>query len=389
MESGSQAVKYSSFSTETGATEFYISIVPQHSKSFEDALIEICNLYEAFLQKHKLSLSTQQFMRLYFSDITNEFNLFNNSTLKKFTDRGAVSFIQQSPVGTGISLLAYHVTNLLIVTDNNFPDNHLLNYNKTVLTKGRYYSLLWAVNQTENSCKSSEEQTDQILRSLAETLKAGNMNLRDNMVRTWIYVRDVDNNYQGMVKERKRYFENIGLTDKTRYIASTGIEGKTVVPQSLVSFDTLSIGNIRESQLVRMEAPENMSSTIVYGVTFERGMRLRFGDRSHLYISGTASIDKEGKILFENDIRKQTHRTIDNIEALLSNQGASISDMKYLLIYFRNYKHCTLIQDILESRLPKDIPILMLEGAVCRPGWLIEMEGTGIIRDESEFPPFF
>jgi hypothetical protein len=117
------------------------------------------------------------------------------------------------------------------------------------------------------------------------------MTLRNNTVRTWIYVRDVDNHYAGMVKARRELFDKIGLTSQTRYIASTGIEGKSADPHSLLTMDALSIGNIKEEQIVRMEALKNLSSTSVYGVTFERGTRLLFGDRSHIHISGTASID--------------------------------------------------------------------------------------------------
>ena len=69
------------------------------------------------------------------------------------------------------------------------------------------------------------------------------MNLRNNTVRTWIYVRDIDNNYKGMVVARREFFTRIGLTNQTRYIASTGIEGKSIKMQSLVSLDSLSIGN--------------------------------------------------------------------------------------------------------------------------------------------------
>jgi len=149
-------------------------------------------------------------------------------------------------------------------------------------------------------------------------------------------VRDIDNNYAGMVEARKKFFDDLGLTKETRYVASTGIEGKAANAGALVSMDSLSFGNIVEDQLAPMNAFENLSPTIVYGVTFERGLRVTFGDRSHLYISGTASIDKNGEILHSGNVVKQTERTIENVAALLSGQGAMLYDLAYLLCYVRN-----------------------------------------------------
>ena len=43
---------------------------------------------------------------------------------------------------------------------------------------------------------------------------------------------------------------------------------------------------------------------------------------------------------------------------------------------------------LLEEEIPSDIPLLMLKGSVCRPEWLVELEGIAIIPDSNEFPDF-
>jgi enamine deaminase RidA (YjgF/YER057c/UK114 family) len=108
-----------------------------------------------------------------------------------------------------------------------------------------------------------------------------------------------------------------------------------------------------------------------------------------LHISGTASIDKHGEIMYLNDVKKQTHRTIENIRALLAPHGASLNDMAYFIIYIRNIKDRHKVMEVLEKEIPEDIPVLLLEGAVCRTAWLVELEGIAIIPDSSEFPPYF
>ena len=48
-----------------------------------------------------------------------------------------------------------------------------------------------------------------------------------------------------------------------------------------------------------------------YGSAFSRGMRIDLNGLSILLISGTASIDNEGKTVHVGDLRAQTRRTFD------------------------------------------------------------------------------
>ncbi|HLV31763.1 MAG TPA: Rid family hydrolase [Chitinispirillaceae bacterium] len=383
-----KGMKLTTFSTPSGVQECYFTLVSSEGLSFEDAISELTDLYAATLLENGLDESTLQFTRFYFSDITNDFNFLINSDLFQKVSPGAVSFIQQGPLGGGpLGMLVYHIKSEIGSFRQNLFTNQKDYNSQKVCTAGKNYSILWCTNFTDNSSSDSASQTRNIFSDYTKCLQWHKMDLRHNTIRTWIYVRDIDNNYAGMVKERRELFDKIGLTPQTRYIASTGIEGKSFDPHRLVSMDALNIGNIKEGQIIKMEALDNLSCTSVYGVTFDRGTRIRFGDRSHFYISGTASIDKNGNILYESDVRKQLDRTIDNVEALLEPHGAKLSDMMYLILYLRNPKHYPLLTDILNKRIPDNVSLITVEGPVCRPGWLVEMEGVGIISDETEYPP--
>lgn len=383
-----KGMKLTAFSTPSGVQECYFTLVSSEGLSFKEAICELTEMYSATVFENGLDESTIQFTRFYFSDITNDFNFLINSELFNKVQSGAVSFIQQSPLGGGqLGMLVYHIKSELgSFCQSNFTKDKNI-YSQDFYSRGKYYDFLWNAYFTDGTTDNSTLQTRNIFSDLNKSLNNYNMEFRNNTVRTWIYVRDIDNNYAGMVKERKDLFDRIGLVPQTRYIASTGIEGKSADPHRLVMLDALSIGNIEESQIVKMEAPENLSCTSLYGVTFDRGTRIRFGDRSHFYISGTASIDKMGNILYESDIRKQLTRTLDNVEALLEPHGAELGDMMYIIMYLRNPKHYPLITDILESRIPENVSLIAVEGPVCRPGWLVEMEGVGIIQDKTEYPP--
>ncbi|MBN1576088.1 MAG: hypothetical protein JW913_06025 [Chitinispirillaceae bacterium] len=385
-----QNIKCSTFSSTSGARESFLTGVSSEGLPLREALDELAANYLAALQENGLDVSTQQFVRLFISDISNDQVWLLDSELYRIASKSAVSILEQGPLGNSeVGLLAYHIKS----DDDTFRQEIISSdreyNNQCMLAKGQNYSLLWTTNFISIGGEFDPvKQTQDIFANLSASLHNQGMTIRNNMVRTWIFVRDVDNQYKGMVKARREYFETIGLTAKTRYIASTGIEGKSVDCGTLVTLDALSVQNIKEQQIVRMMALGNLSDTIKYGVTFERGFRIRYGDRSHIYISGTASIDAEGNTIYLSDIRKQTDRTLDNIEALLKPQGATMGDMQYLIIYLRNPKHWTQIQDILVTRIPDSVAVIPVEAPVCRPNWLIEIEGVGIIPDKTAFPIF-
>ncbi len=379
-------ILYNEFSTSEGITELYITATSRDDATFIEALEEIKDAYRSVLSDLGLDGQTLQFTRVYVSDAANEYQVLLQSELYEILSNGAISVIEQSPLCGPLSVLCYHLkseTGTLQKTISRNPETSVQN----LYLKGRHYNLFWNAHGISNG-KDSFEQTNTVFSDLSKNLEKYKMDVRHNTVRTWIYVRDIDNNYKGMVVARRELFSKIGLTNKTRYIASTGIEGSSAETDALVAMDSLSIGNLKEEQIVRMEAPENLSSTIIYGVTFERGLKILFGDRAHLYISGTASIDCNGEIMFPGDIRGQAERTLDNIEALLKPHGAQLENMQYLIIYLRNKKQFQFIQDILSLRLPASIPVIAVEGSVCRPGWLIEIEGVAIVEETTAYPPF-
>jgi enamine deaminase RidA (YjgF/YER057c/UK114 family) len=383
-----QGVKISSFSTAIGVEEFYLTGTSPEGLLLRESLNELAASYRNALIENNLDESTQQFVRIFLSDSSNEEEGLLESEFFAMVRNGSVSVIEQSPIdGGSVGFLAYHIKSSTGSFRREKRSDLVPFLNRSICTKGQNYSLLWSTGYTSNAAPDSETQTRHILSSLASSLAAHQMTIRNNTVRTWLFVRDVDNNYAGMVKARREYFETIGLTAKTRYIASTGIEGKSADNKLLVYTDALSIGGLKEEQIVRIEAPRNLSDTIAYGVTFERGTRVRFGDRSHLFLSGTASIDKTGATIHICDIRKQVERTFDNIEALWETQGATLDDMQYLTLYLRNPKHYPFIQDILAERLRETMPVIAVYAPVCRPNWLFEVDGLAIIPDKTAFPP--
>ena len=329
------------------------------------------------------------FSRLHMSDIDNQKTQLEKSDLSRVIGNGVVSLIQQTPLTSdSIVLFSYHLKRKTGSFEKKFLDNGGGPWRTAMDVKGDHYSMVWSSHHAEPASFDSKQQTEALFDSFSAFLRRCDLNVRNNLVRTWIYVNDIDNRYNGMVEARKNFFHSQGLCAESRFVASTGIEGKSALAGVVVTMDSLSFGNIDERQISIIDALDHLPRTIRYGVTFERGLRVKFGDRSHLMISGTASIDKYGKVAYEGDIEKQTHRAFDNFEALLRSQGATMNDIAYLLCYLRNSGDYECVKEIVNERLPAHIPIIVVEAAVCRPAWLFEMEGIGIIDDANSFPPF-
>jgi len=120
-----------------------------------------------------------------------------------------------------------------------------------------------------------------------------------------------------------------------------------------------------------------LNPTHEYGVAFERGTAVDYGDRRDIFISGTASIDCNGDILYPNDIEKQTERGFNNIKALLHEAEADMGDVNSMTVYLRDRADAMFIENYLASNFP-DIPTILVLAAVCRSGWLIEIECIAI-----------
>jgi len=383
-------IRCSEFTTDQGCDEVLFSIRTPQGVSFPDALAELTRSYSAALDRLGLSEATAVFSRIFLSDILNQKTALISSGLhNRLRACCALSILEQKPViGGPVALLAYHIRDPKNTMTKQLVNPAAEEWRNDLLIKGNNYSLLWTANHTGGDTFDAYAQTKTIFDSLNSLIEQHGMNLLDNGIRTWVYVRDVDNHYKHMVRARKEYFTEHGLTDKTRYLASTGILGMSHSPEKIVFVDSLSIGGLKAGQIIRMEALSHLSPTILYGVTFERGLRVRFGDRSHLHISGTASINAQGEVLHVGDAEAQARRTIENIRALLQGQGAKLEDMAYIIAYVRNSHDRQLVEKVLDEEVGKKTPLVFTEAAVCRPAWLVELEGLAIIPDKNEFPPF-
>ena len=137
--------------------------------------------------------------------------------------------------------------------------------------------------------------------------------------------------------------------------------------------DNYAIDGISREQVCHLYAPTHLNRTSDYGVSFERGTRVDYGDRRHVFISGTASINNKGEVMYPKDIEQQTRRMWDNVEALLAEAECTFDEVPMMIVYLRDVADYDLVSNLFAERFP-DKPIVIVLAPVCRTGWLVEME---------------
>ena len=178
------------------------------------------------------------------------------------------------------------------------------------------------------------------------------------------------------------------LTEKTHFIASTGIAGRHADHEVQVLMDAYAVTGIKQEQVHYLYAPTHLNPTYEYGVSFERGTYVDYGDRRQVFISGTASINNRGEIMYPGDVRQQTLRMWENVETLLAEAECGFEHVGHLLVYLRDIADYTVVQEMFEERFP-NIPKVYLQAPVCRPGWLVEMECMAVKSISNEQYPAY
>lgn len=331
----------------------YRILSPAGRGDFAQRIDELRKLLTDYLQLEEADGRHLRYTKIFLSDAQNQYQqLIESSLYQDVLLKGAITVVEQPPLdGSKISLL---------VKTAQQPDG----------------AIFQSLRLTDNEAKgqSSYLQTMLLFEKYLRSIKDKGLTMSEHLVRTWIYVANIDVNYSGVVKARNDIFRRYGLTADTHYIASTGIGGYSQTRHATVAMDFLTYPDIHEGDKKYLQALDHLNPTHEYGVAFERGTRLTLSDMQRFFISGTASIDRHGNAIFLGDVSRQTARLLENINALLKDGGATLRDMRYLTIYLRDLSDYHTVEAYMTKNYP-DTPHIIVHAKVCRPEWLIEMEG--------------
>jgi len=210
-----------------------------------------------------------------------------------------------------------------------------------------------------------------------------------NVVRTWIYLSDILDWYGDFNKVRNEKFKEFGLfTDKNAqseaeeiYMpASTGIEGNNPMGATGI-MDALAVIRGPESSVeIAQTSGTEQKSPYRYGSAFSRAMTVQDPKTTRIYLSGTASIDDKGNSVHIGDVRKQIIKTLEVVEALIAEEGATLHDVCKSTVFMKNAEDIKVYNDVISEYGLSELPSVCVVADVCRKELLFELDAMVVLK---------
>lgn len=253
-------------------------------------------------------------------------------------------------------------------------------------------------NNGDDLQKAAEDSYKQIFDYLSE-----NKNL--NLLRVWNYIPNIltdetgkfvadekGNSIGNITRERYRMF-NAGRWDAWQQWgpklkngdpirpAATGIGsfgGPLVVEVLFTENKVIAIENPLQTQFVHYNREKYGAKPPVSA----RGTIHITQNGPEVYVAGTASLISDS-VAHIGNIEAQTYETLNNINTLLGVEnmknygietGFSLKDLEAIRVYIKNEDDYELVKSIIDT-IWNDRPVLYVHDHICRPGFLLEIEG--------------
>ncbi len=213
------------------------------------------------------------------------------------------------------------------------------------------------------------EQTLAMFREAEQLLERAGMAFTDVM-RTWIYFREMQRDYPNFNRARRDFFASRGIDPVP---ASTGIGATDFAAPHDLCLGLYAVQGV-ESPLRTVMSSATLNEAPAYGSDFSRGMRVEECNRVALYVSGTASLDETGATVHEGDLEAQADRMLLNVAALLERQGAGFGDIVSAITYVKRPEDASALERRLANAGYHGFPHVLVQAEVCRPELLCETE---------------
>lgn len=187
-----------------------------------------------------------------------------------------------------------------------------------------------------------------------------------NVARTWIYLARLLDWYGEFNRIRREHFQSVGLGPT--FPASTGIQGRSGDGEEC-QMDVLAVENVPVRFITKTP---RQNAAYNYGSAFSRGAVVR----RTIHVSGTASIDADGRTIYIDDPVAQAKETIRNVESLLRAEGAQLENIVSSTLFCRDPE---ILKICLQTLEPLPFPFVPVVANVCRPDLLVELEAVACL----------
>jgi len=206
-----------------------------------------------------------------------------------------------------------------------------------------------------------------------------------NVVRTWIYLADILDWYPEFNEARNSKYIEYGFfseqpvdgeTEQIYLPASTGISGLNPFKAASI-MDVLAIVPRSNNclKICQMSGTEQRSP-FRYGSAFSRAIKINEPDKITILLSGTASIDKDGKTLFKEEPKSQISKTLEIICSLIREEGADLNDISSATVFFKRPEDLVIYREIMAEQGLNCLPVVCVIADICRNDLLFEIDAT-------------
>lgn len=214
-------------------------------------------------------------------------------------------------------------------------------------------------------------QTHSALQIMEAALEENGFYFTDT-VRTWIYLDKLLDWYGDFNRVRTDFFEEKDIFSHM-VPASTGIGAANPFGAAIV-MDVLAVQPKTEQLKITAVDSPLQNPALDYKSSFSRAVELQFPTHRSLLISGTASIDPDGKTVYLDDPEKQIRLTMEVIKAILESRQMSWNDLFRGIAYFKDMDYLPIYRRIAaELEIPR-FPLAVSHADVCRDDLLFEIE---------------
>jgi enamine deaminase RidA (YjgF/YER057c/UK114 family) len=203
-----------------------------------------------------------------------------------------------------------------------------------------------------------------------------------DVTRTWFYLRDILDWYGPFNAVRNAAFRRMGLGGAGGggpIPASTGIEGRNH-RGGWCALDLLAMRPRDGGRLeVKRLHSRKQNEATEYGSSFARALEVRLGDARYVFVSGTASIDDQGRTVHAGDFDSQARHTLDAVEALLEGAGGTLADVQQATAFLTNPSDERSFERIVARTRLAEAPLVTTVADVCRDDLLFELDATAVL----------
>lgn len=218
---------------------------------------------------------------------------------------------------------------------------------------------------------SRAEQTRSAFETMHAALNASGFEFTDT-VRTWIYLDRLLDWYGDFNTVRTQYFKKMGIFDHM-VPASTGIGAGNPLGAA-ITMDVLAVQPKTDQLQIREVISPLQNPALDYKSSFSRAVELAYPTHRSVLISGTASIDPDGKTVYLDDPEKQIRLTMDVVKAILESRGMDWGDLFRGIAYFKDMNYLPIYRRIAEELGIPRLPLAVSHADVCRHDLLFEIE---------------